>query len=111
MGGRWNSRCEVCDLNSQTGGGSTVSATSMKCRYCCRSCCNSCFENYFPGQGPDAKFKEKQEYVCNECSADIEKQKHRPGGCGICDDLTHLPVDIMGAVTWVEAVAGETNPN
>ena len=88
-----------------------MSATSMKCRYCCHTCCNDCFENYFPAEGPDSKFKEKQEYICNECSADIELQKHRPGGCAICDDLEHLPVDIINAVTKIASVAGDPNPN
>ena len=54
LGGHWDSRCEVCNIDCQTAGGRTVSAKSWKCRYCCHSCCNDCFENYFRAESPDA---------------------------------------------------------
>ena len=53
LGGHWDSRCEVCDINCQTGGGRTVSAKSWKCLYCAHSCCNDCFGTYYPAEGPD----------------------------------------------------------
>ena len=107
LGGHWNSRCEVCDIDCKTGGGRTVSSMSRKCRYCCHTCCNDCFKTYFPAEGTDANFLEKQEYICNKCSAEIDLLRHQPGGCASCDDLEHLPVDIMNAVTRVERFAGD----
>ena len=56
-------------------------------------------------------FEQEKEYVCNECSAEIELQKHQPGGCAMCDDLEHLPVDIIDVVTSIEKVAGNPNLN
>ena len=57
------------------------------------------------------RFEEEKEYICNECSSDIELQKHQPGGCGMCDDLDHLPVDIIDCVNRVEKFAGNPNLN
>ena len=55
LGGHWDSRCEVCNIDCRTGGGRTVSAKSWKCLYCCHSCCNDCFEKYFRAEGPDSE--------------------------------------------------------
>ena len=78
----------------------------MKCRYCCRSCCNDCHKKYYPAEGPGEDFTEENEYVCNVCSSEHGREKHRPGGCGLCDDLEHLPVDLVHIVDKIEKVAG-----
>ena len=106
LGGRWDANCEVCDVDCRTGGGRTVSCKSMKCRYCCRSCCNDCYEKYYPSEGPDDDYKVRQEYICNKCSADVDLVRHQPGGCAMCDELEHLPIDLIDVVDKIEKVAG-----
>ena len=106
LAGRWDAHCEVCERDCETGGGRTVSSKSMKCRHCCHSCCNDCHKKYYPAEGPDENFVEKSEYICNECSSEIGLVRHRPGGCGLCDDLEHLPVDLVRIVDKIKKVAG-----
>ena len=106
LGGRWDANCEVCDVNCETGRGRTVSSKSFKCRYCANSCCNNCHKKYYPAEGPDEKFRENKEYICNECSSENDLAQHQPGGCAMCDDLDHLPVDIMDLVDKIEKVSG-----
>ena len=106
LGGRWDANCEVCDIRCSTSGGRTVSSLSWKCKYCCHSVCNDCFRDYFPDQGPDEDFVADKEYVCKQCSSDIIMSNHRVGGCAPCEELLHLPVDIMSAIHKVEKVVG-----
>ena len=106
LGGRWDATCEVCSSDCGTGGGRKVSLTSWRCRHCCHSCCNDCQKTYYPAEGPGESYTGNNEYICNRCSADIDLVKHRPGGCAHCEDLEHLPTDILHMVDKIEKVVG-----